>query len=288
MAGPAILDGCLILASIHPTLSLRMLTHHRTWQVRHIARILVTIELDPIADSHATERHRGLAVLTKRLVECFDSHRLPATWAVNDPAHSAATSLLMRSAVPHELAILGDPNWLGSTAGRTRFARELARRVSQARASGINVRSLVPRVESVQRHIDLVVKQQLTAVAGIRLPSQATFPWPVPHVLHYGVWEIPVCDRLPRRSLWFFEGGWSVRRKIGRAARDAATFHFTIDAPLLEQEGRRAENSLVSLLGRIAKLRDRGLIQVETLASAAARLADRPTVIPQRSILRAA
>ncbi|MEX0641904.1 MAG: hypothetical protein WD468_04345, partial [Pirellulales bacterium] len=203
-----------------------MSTHHRTWQTHHIANVLVTVELDPIADSQTIERHRGLADLTKRLVECFDSHRLPVTWAVNDPAHSAATSLVVRSSVHHELAILGDPNWLGPTAGRTRFARELARRVTQARAAGIQVRTLVPRVESVKRHIDLVIKQQITAIAGLD-PPQAADTWPTPHALHYGVWEIPMTDRLPRRSLWIFEGGWSALRKIGRAARDTATFHLS-------------------------------------------------------------
>jgi hypothetical protein len=265
-----------------------MSTHHRTWQTHHLANVLITVELDPIADSAQIERHRGLADLTSRLVEAFDSHRLPATWAVNDPAHSAATTLVIRSAVPHELAILGDPNWLGPTAGRTRFARELARRVSQARAAGINVCSLVPRVESVKRHIDLVLKQQITAIAGVDPPPQVAFPWPTPHALHYGVWEIPVTARLPHRWLWFFEGGWPVYRKVGQAVRDTATFHLSVDVPSLEQQGRRAEKSVTRLAGRIARLRDRGLIRVETLGSAAARLADLPAATPQQSILRRA
>src|SRR5262245_55987289 len=264
-----------------------MSTHHRTWQTHHTSNVLVTVELDPIADSHSMERHRGLADLTKRLVECFDIHRLPATWAVNDPAHSAATSLVIRSGVQHELAILGDPNWLGPTAGRTRFARELARRVTQARATGINVCSLVPRVESVKRHIDLVIKQQITAIAGVELFPTAS-PFPAPHALHYGVWEIPVAVRLPRRSLWMFEGGWSALRKVRRASRDKATFHLSIDAAALEQAGHRAQKSVAWLAGKIAKLRDRGLIRIETLGTAAARLADLPSVTPQRSILHRA
>ena len=39
---------------------------------------------------------------------------------------------------------------------------------------------------------------------------------------------------------------------------------------------------------RVAKLRDRGLVQVETLGAAAARLSDLPVATPQRSILRRA
>jgi hypothetical protein len=183
---------------------------------------------------------------------------------------------------------LGDPNWLGTTAGRTRFARELARRVSQARSAGIHVRTLVPRVESVKRHIDLVIKQQITAVAGVEAPRQDTFPWTVPRALHYGVWEMPVTDSLPRRSLWIFEGGRSVLRKIRRAARDAATFHLRIDVPRLDEEGGRAQRSAMWLIRHVAALRDRGIIQVETLGAAAARLSDLPTASPQQSILRRA
>jgi hypothetical protein len=163
----------------------------------------------------------------------------------------------------------------------------LARRVSQARAAGIQARTLVPRVESVKRHIDLVIKQQITAVAGIDPPQVAT-PWPVPRALHYGVWELPVADRLPRRSLWFFQGGRSVLRNIRRAARDAAPFHVAIDGPALEAEGKSAKNSVAWLVKRVANLRDRGVVRVATLGSVAAQLADLPTVLPQRSILRAA
>lgn len=264
-----------------------MSTHRRTWQTHHTANVLVTVELDPVADSHSTERHRGLAELTKRLVDSFNTHRLPATWAVNDPAHSAATSLVVRSPIAHEMAILGDPNWLGTTAGRTRFARELARRVSQARASGITIRSLVPRVESVKPHIDLVIKQQIIAISAVESPASGS-GWPAPNALHYGVWEIPVADRLPRRWLWFFEGGWSALRKMRRASRDAATFHLVVDAPALVHEGARAQSSITWLARQIARLRDRGLVQVETLGAAAARLADRPAATPQRSILHRA
>jgi hypothetical protein len=265
-----------------------MSTHHRTWQTHHTANVLITIELDPVAGSHSTQQRRGLADVTMRLIEGFDTHRLPATWAVNDPAHSAATSLLIRSAIPHELAILGDPTWLGPTAGRTRFARELARRVTQARAAGINLCSLVPRVDSVEQHIDLVVKQQIAAIAAAGPDIHGILPRSTPRAMHYGVWEIPVTDRLPRRSLWIFEGGWSVRRKISRAARDAATFHLSIDAPALSEQGRRAEKSVSWLAGRIAKLRDRGLIKIETLGRAAARLSALPAATPQRSILHRA
>ena len=106
--------------------------------------------------------------------------------------------------------------------------------------------------------------------------------------LHYGVWEMPVTDSLPRRSLWLFEGGRSVLRKIRRAARDAATFHLRIDVPRLDEVGGSAQRSAMWLIRHVAALRDRGIIQVETLGAAAARLSDLPTASPQQSILRRA
>src|SRR5688572_29258321 len=98
--------------------------NHRTWQHYHVRHLLITVQLDPIADGSGLEHKKELAGVTKQLIDLMDIHGMPATWAVSDPAHSAATSRILRSAVPHELAILGDANWLGQEAGRTRFARE--------------------------------------------------------------------------------------------------------------------------------------------------------------------
>src|SRR5882757_6958700 len=124
-------------------------THQRTWQQYHVGHLLITVQLDSAATGHKLERHQELAGVTRRLISLADSERLPVTWAVSDPAHSAATSLILQSAVEHEIAILGDANWVGATAGRTRFARELIRRLAQARATGLEVTSLVPHVASI-------------------------------------------------------------------------------------------------------------------------------------------
>jgi hypothetical protein len=262
-------------------------TNHRTWQHYHVGHFSVTIELDPLADSRNLEHHKRLAEVARQLVEIVESHRLPATFAVSDPAHSAATSQVLRSSVTHEFAILGDASWLGQTAGRTRFARELSRRVAQARAAGISVQTLVPRVATFDRNIDLVVKQRITAVAGRLPPTSQTGPvYSIPRALHYGVWELPITAKLPARSGWFTRGGLSVWRRIRRAARDAATFHLLIDAPALCEDGRGAQKTVAWLIRRVAAFRDRGLLKVETLRSAAERLADVPAAKPQQSILR--
>jgi hypothetical protein len=192
----------------------------------------------------------------------------------------------MRSAVAHEFAILGDATWVGTTAGRTRFARELSRRVSQSRAAGLTVRTLVPRDASIEHNIDLIVKQQITAIAGTHAQSPAARPIATPRALHYGVWELPIAGKMPARSGWLSSGGWAIWRRIRQAARDAATFHLVIDAPEICDEGRGAEKTVAWLMRRVATLRDRGLVRVETLGAAAARLSDVPAVKPQTSILR--
>jgi hypothetical protein len=250
---------------------------------------MVTIELDPIADGRLPEYSRDLADVTRRLIELMDAVRLPATWAVSDPAHSAATPLIVRSPVPHELAILGDPNWIGPTAGRTRFARELVRRISQARAAGLDVATLVPRTATIERHMDLIVKQRITAIAGDADPARATRQSTAPRALHYGVWEMPATGTLPvLRSSWWNWSGLTTWRAIRRAARDAATYHLIIDAPSVARNRRWAENKVSRVMRRVATLRERGLVHVETLRAAAARLSDVPAITPQQSILRRA
>jgi hypothetical protein len=262
-------------------------TNQRTWQKYHVGHFLATFQLDPPADQRSTERHRELERVTRELIALMDAQRVPATWAVSDPAQSAATPHILRSDVAHEIAVLGDINWIGPTAGRTRFARELTRRLSQAHAAGLEVTSLVPRVASIERHMDLVVKQRITAVAGVETEPKAR-QLATPHALHYGVWEMPATASLPMQSSWWSSAKRSIRRSITRAAREATTVHLRIDVPEIVAEGSGQLRAITAIMRNVATYRDRGLIRVETMCSAAARLANVPAVSPQRSILRAA
>jgi hypothetical protein len=265
--------------------------NHRTWEKHRIGYFLASVHLDPLPERYCLEHGAKLATVTGQLLDLADSHRLPITWAVSDPAHSAATARILRSDVEHELTVLGDANWVGPTAGRTRFARELARRVSQARAAGISVKTFVPRVASIERHIDLVVKQSITAVSGVDTQTRSRGQLPVPRAIHYGVWELPVTGRLPVEAGRFIPVAWSnlrVWRQIRRASAAAATYHLVIDAPALVEQGNAAVNAVGRLMRRVAELRTRGLVAVETLCGAADRLSAVPALSPQRSILRRA
>jgi hypothetical protein len=263
-------------------------TNHRTWQKHRIGHFLLTVHLDPPSEARSREKHPKLADFVRHTIELADERQLPVTWAVSDPAYSAATPLVLQSATCHELAILGDANWVGPTAGRTRFARELSRRVSQARSAQINVTTLVPRVGPVDRHIDLAIKHRISAIAGVEEAYSVIPPKALPRALHYGVWEIPVSGSLPLRSRWWFSGKRFVFRQIRVAAHAAAIFHLVVDAPTMVREGRGATAALAWLVRRVAELRDRGLIATETLGQTAARLSAVPSAKPQHSILRKA
>jgi hypothetical protein len=267
----------------------------RTWQTFHVGSFHLTVEAEPLTGGTAPhwsglslERHRNLSDVTRELIDVLEGLRLPATWAVGDPAHSAVTALVASSELPHELALLGDRHWLGPTAGRKRFAHELARRVSQARAAGIHLTTLVPRVASVAEHIDLVVKHGFRAVVGVDNGVPRHCRLVAPQVLHYGVWELSASDRLPQRPTWTPIGNWRLLRSIRRASAEAATIHWVIDAAAVAEQGRSAVKRIAGLLRQTAPLRDRGLLRVETLGGVAARLSELPASTPQRSILRTA
>jgi hypothetical protein len=167
----------------------------------------------------------------------------------------------------------------------------LARRVSQARAAGIQVKTLVPRVASVERHIDLVVKQSITAISGVGSQVVSNRQLHIPRAIHYGVWELPVTGRLPvqaKRLIPVLWANWSIWRQIRRASMEAATYHLVIDALALAEEGPAAVKTLSRLMRRVAELKTRGILAVETLSAAADRLSAVPLLSPQRSILRRA
>jgi hypothetical protein len=265
-----------------------MTSHHRrTWQPHRIANVLLTVELEPLKPQLSTLRHRRMDDATQWLLELFDRERLSATWAVGSPAEAAAAISIIRSPQEHELAVLGDPSWIGPPIGRPQFGRELARRVSQARAVGLDVKSLVARAP-VGEHLDLLVKHGIVAVAVMNENSRVRFQHSVPRALHYGLWELPVGGSLPLEESWRPGKTWSLLRWLHAAAIDAATCILAIDVPGLADRLTKSQKSLARIARRIAELRDRGLVRVETQSAAAARLSNVPAAKPQRSILRLA
>ena len=102
------------------------LANRRSWQQHQIGYVHLTVEAEPTDIDHNLDRHRGLAKVTEQLFEMFNRHRLPVTWAVGDPAHSAAAGLVAASTTKHGLALLGD-RYLDRQDGRPHAIRPRAR-----------------------------------------------------------------------------------------------------------------------------------------------------------------
>ena len=251
--------------------------------------ITVSVDLEPAAGQASVEHGRRLDETTDWLITTFGRLGIPATWAVADPAHSAATERLLTAELGHELAVLGDASWAGRQAGRSRFAQELARRVLGSRAAGIEVTSLVPRDVGVGEHVDLLLKHGLTAVRGDVALSLSRQPLQ-PHALRFGLWEVPGSVRLPAQQTWLggAGGGIAIRRAIRHAARQRLTFHLVIDAWRLAAGKDQNRQTVDRTLRLVRQLRERQLLRPETLADLAARLSHVPRSQPARSILRPA
>jgi hypothetical protein len=193
---------------------------------------------------------------------------------------------IRNSGVAHEIAVLGDDAWIGPTAGRPRFSKELARRVEQARGKGIAIATLLYRGDGPGEHLDLLVKHKISAICSIDAAESNRYPNVLPRALRYSLWELRGTGVLPATGSWF--PNRKLMRRLRSATNEGAMFHLLLDAPALEQQGRRAEDTVARLVQQVAMLRDRGLLEVETMAAAASRLSEVPPAAPQRSILRLA
>ena len=225
-----------------------------------------------------------------RLLKMLEKRGLSATWAVDEPAHWSFAQQLTSARAPQEIAILAEPDWIGSAAGRTIFTQELGRRVLAARAAELPVSTLVPYESTVDDHLDLLIKHEVTAVRGV-VDQDARASRPAqPNALHYGLWEFPGSLTLPGRSRWLpgGGGGWKARRKINRAIAAGEIFHLVLDLTAWAEQGAAAEQTLSKVLQHAEVKRGAGELQMLTLAQLAERLTPVRNNASSRSILRAA
>src|SRR4029079_18154225 len=120
-----------------------------------------------------------------------------------------------------------------------------------------------------------VVERNFAAFPGVESPESGRRLLS-PRALHYGVWEVPISENLPLQSSRFFNGKRSLWKRVRRTISDAGTFHLIINAPAVAEAGQGTEKTITWLAKRIALLRDRGMIQVETMRSMSSRLSDVP------------
>jgi len=254
------------------------------------ATLVVAIDLEwGIPQRHRADATR-LDSVTAQLVALLGRYRIPATWAVADPARSAATDVVQGASSQHEIAVLGDPTWVGRGAGRARFARELARRVEGGRAADIAIDTLALRSAALEQELelDLAIKHGLSVlstVVGDSTPSAVQRP----QYVRFGLWQLPVTATLTNSGSWLrASGGQLARRAIQKAIVNGSVVQALIDGPSLVVAGRRGLSPIERTLRLAARLRDRGVLAITTLGQLGRSLAHRPKSAPAHSILRAA
>ncbi len=148
---------------------------------------VLSIDLEVDARRSSARDQRTLEHLTSRLIDLLHKHRLHATWSLADPAVSAATERILKAG-GHEIAVLGDPAWVGADAGRTRFARELERRLQGGRELGLPLTTLALRKVHLDAHLDVAVKNGVNAVRGPESTVRRRNEFNQPQSLYSGLW----------------------------------------------------------------------------------------------------
>jgi hypothetical protein len=253
--------------------------------------VTISIDLDDDPTRVASAPKRALELVTDRLLVLLAEFQMPATWAVADPAVSAARSRIAAARSGHELAILGDASWVGRAAGRGRFARELARRAAGARAAGIPIATLALKTVLPIDHCDLAIKEGIIAARHLSAAHLARSAGRLqPRTLRFGLWGFPVSINLPGASRWLPGGGGTraARLAVDEAATAGGVVHLALDAPRLAERGSSAVRVLARVLQHVERRRRHGLVDVVTLGAMARKLVGEHHGAPSRSILRPA
>ena len=253
--------------------------------------LTLSVDLEYDVAHVALPQQRVLEELTGQLLDLFAAYAMPVTWAVADPAVSAARQRVAAPRMGHELAILGDESWVGRAAGRGRFARELQRRAARARNEGLTIDTLVLKTVLPIDHCDLAIKEGIIAARHLSAAHLANSPRRLqPQTLRFGLWGFPVSITLPGASRWLPGGGGTraARFAIDEAISSNGLVQLVVDAPRLAARGQAAVRVLQRVVAHAERRRRHGLLEVATLGATARKLACAHQGQPSRSILRPA
>ena len=245
--------------------------------------VVFSAVLELAIDRLSFDRQQRLDHITGQLVDLFQQYRLPATWAVADPARSAASPSLLSSHVEHEIAVLGERSWIGRGAGRARIEREISRRFGGARAAGMKVSTLVLRNVSQPVDLDLLLAHEIAAVSyptnpGAQAGSSAA-------ILRFGVWHAPPAWRLPLAPSWWSPAGWQGARRLRDAVAGRRLLHVAIDGDALVDRQDVGLSQVRAIVGQVARLQGEGKLFVRTLGALAAENLAHRSAQPAKSLL---
>jgi hypothetical protein len=210
----------------------------------------------------------GPARLLRRLIEA----RLPATWAIEQPAQSAHLAAAPQL-VEHALLLPQvDANLSDALAdGLHRFS------VAGHDVATLAVAGQPPRGQSERQLAQLGVRAIVTESNASGSGSIRPLP--------FGLWQATPHGTLPSRRRWLRRVGGVPQELVAGAAGPAVV---TADAAELIRQGARAWSELELAIDQLETANERSAIRIATVADLAAELTRQAAPKPQRSILRAA
>ena len=215
------------------------------------------------------------------LFQALRRTRTPATISVPSPGEHELYTRGLAEPLRHDFAILADPTWVSQQAGRTKFARELARRVEVAANKGLDVRTLALAGTELAGNLDLLVKHRISIV---RSSGSTGFE---PQSLRFGVWQAPVSFSISPATRWPFGGiEWAVSRALSKAAKSHDLVHVVTDGTAFSDSSISA--TLDRILTLVQKRQAKGQITSVTLGGLAESLAPQRRTKTSRSVLRVA
>lgn len=253
-----------------------------------VPRLTFSVDLELEIEQQGDELEQRLESLTARLAELFDGCRIPATWAVADPAVSAATPMIQSRKLPHEFAILGDQTWLGWGADQGRISRELTRRLLNARQAGIEIETLALRHVELGNEFELLKQSGIKVVRNGHPLAQRTFVSRPSEIARRDVLEAYATLRFPASGRWWRWQTFLAKRIIRRACAEANTCHVVIDCAKLIETNDLELRGVKSLLQFTARMREQRQLEICTLSKFARSTALSPITMPAHSILRSA
>jgi hypothetical protein len=255
----------------------------RRADARESGIVVFSAELELAIDRPSLDRQQRLDHLTGELSDLFRRHRLPATWAVADPARSAATPCLLAGDIVHEIAVLGERSWIGRGAGRMRVERELSRRFGGARKADLHVSTLILRNVSQPVDLDLLLAHDIAAVS---YPDNSTAAvGSSAGMLRFGVWRAPLAWRLPLEPCWWRPAGWQAARRLRDAIARRGLLHVAIDGDALVDREKTGMDHVRTIVKMVARLRNDGMIVVRTLQELALENLANRSAQPAKSVL---
>ena len=248
------------------------------------------IDLGLNADQTAISDHQRLSDLTTELFSLFAEHQVPATWAPSFTMADRVAELIKGSNVAHELALLGQAEWIGDSARREHVVQSLGEHLRSAEKFELPITSIVLRDSGGDVHHDLFAKNGIRVIRqplDRKLQPKATRD---PVVTRKGAWYVEASAKLPSTGMILgrFDVGYRGKQVLRRSLKRRAAEHLAISATELLANPKFMK-PLAQIVRHAARLQSAGRIRCETLAGSVARMQPNETVLtPQRSILRAA